>query len=290
MTPRARILDIPEWEYHRDPCDTPSLSSSLAHVLSTESEEHAWTAHPKFGAKAFEATPAMMMGTLIHRLLLGKGASIEVIEADNFMTKDAKERRDAALADHRLPVLARVLKEAQEVAVQLRKRIDELGFPLSGDSELPIAWTESGAFGDIECRALLDHLVLERAAGVPISAAIYDVKTCSSANPESCGKRVYDYGYDIQAAAYTRAVAALYPELEGRITFTFLFCELERPFVVTPARCGGTLRRIGESRWERALSTFAKCIRENRWRPYTDRVVMLEAPPWAMAKELGEVA
>jgi len=41
------VYDIPDKEYHADPCPVPSLSSTLARTLLNQSPLHAWTKHPR---------------------------------------------------------------------------------------------------------------------------------------------------------------------------------------------------------------------------------------------------
>ena len=46
---RARILDVTHEQYLADPCATPSLNQSTAHVMLTKSPLHAWHQHPRLG-------------------------------------------------------------------------------------------------------------------------------------------------------------------------------------------------------------------------------------------------
>jgi hypothetical protein len=92
----------------------------------------------------------------------------------------------------------------------------------------------------------------------------------------------------IQAHAYQRAVAAVEPESEGRTSFLFLFAEIEPPYCVTPIECGGTLRALGENRWQRAVRIWSDCLRTDRWPGYAEEIVTAEAPAWALAQEMEE--
>src|SRR6185503_15222345 len=105
------ILNCSIDEYHNDPCETPSLSASIAKLLIDKSPMHAHAAHPRFGGEKYESSAAQDAGTLIHRLLLGAGKDIETIDADDYRTNAAKAARDAAKAAGRIPVLTRVLEE-----------------------------------------------------------------------------------------------------------------------------------------------------------------------------------
>jgi len=277
---RARILDVTPAAYHRDPCKVPSLSQSIAHTLVEHSPLHAYTRHPRLGAQPAESSAAMDAGTLIHKLILGCGKDIAVLPFDEYRTNEAKAARDEAIAAGKLPVKERAFVEATTAANTLSARCRELGFPFTGRSELAIEWRERGTSDGepVVCRAMLDHVLLDR-------GVIYDLKKAANASPKNCEKTFVDRGYDIQYAAYTRALAALRPEFEGRIEFTFLFLELEPPYSVVPARPDGGFRTIGHLRWERAVLRWQECLATGKWPGYCVEPVTLYAPPWVLAAE-----
>lgn len=281
--PGSPVLDatIGEDAYHTDPCPEPSLSSSIAHVLVTRSPLHAWHLHPKLGGGVGRRSAAMDRGSLIHKLLLGRGARIAVIDADDYRTKAAREERDAARATGKIPVLAHEWDEARRVAEIIRTRIEGFGFRLDGESEVCIRWQEPAVGGPVWCRCLLDHVKLAE-------AHILDVKTSRSARPDDAARSVVSYGYDIQRAAYVRALETARPELAGRVKYTLLFVETEPPYAVTPARLDGVLRERGDRLWTRAVHTWATCLRSGEWPAYVDRPVYLEAPPWVLAQMHNE--
>jgi hypothetical protein len=278
--PLARILNCTLDEYYADPCEVPSLSQSIAKTIVTKSALHAWTEHPRFGANRGDSTAAMDEGTLIHRLVLGKGADVVIVESDAFRTNAAKAARDEAIAAGKLPVLAHKYENALAVANTLKSNLlTEHGIRLDGESEVAIEWQEEGADGLVTCRGLMDHVKIDE-------GRIYDVKKVESAHPRNCGKKVIEYGYDIQHAAYTRALAKLRPELEGRIDFVFLYMEIEPPYAITPGRLSGIVRECGSQRWDRAVLAWEKCLNSNRWPAYADRIVQIEAPQWAINQEM----
>ena len=273
----ARILNVTEAEYFADPCPVPSLSQSIARVLVTESPRHAWLRHPRLGKQPEEATAALDDGSILHKLLLGKGASVEIIAADSFRGKAAQETRDAAIAAGRIPILAAKYSELAKAAQLLRQQSAALGFALTGQSEVAIEWSESD---DVLCRGRLDHVFLDR-------GVIYDVKKTRSANPAYLRRKFVELGYDIQYAAYTRALAKLHPEFEGRVDFVFLFMESEPPHSVVPARPDGALKEIGSLRWQRAVDLWGKCLKSNHWPTYCESAITLDAPVWVINQELG---
>lgn len=268
---------VSESDYHADPCPRPSLSSSIAKTLVDRSPLHAWQEHPRLGGVRRKPTDALDRGSLIHELVLGGGADVRVIHADDYRTKKAREERDAAREVGALPVLAGAYADAREAAEAIKRRIVDAGVVLGGDVEQTITWREETAHGDVWCRARLDHVTRD--------GVIHDLKSTRSAHPRDCARSVLSYGYDIQRAAYVRALAAARPELDGRIDFVFLFVETEPPYALQVARLDGALREYGDRRWARALNTWAKCISANEWPGYGPGDCYLEAPGWLLAAE-----
>jgi len=278
--PTARLLDCTTAQYFKDPCAVPSLSQSTAFTLLNSSPLHAWTQHPRFGNVRRASTAAMSEGTAIHRLLLNKGADFEVIEADSFRTKLAQEQRDRALEEHRLPVLRHQHDEWVTAADRIKVNLAALNIHLTGESEVPIEWQESGSLGPVTCRGMFDHVIIDR-------GIIYDIKKADSASPKKCGRSVVNYGYSLQHAAYTSALAKLKPEFEGAVDFIFVFVEVDPPYAVLPARLDGMLRELGAMQWNRAVRLWEHCLTTNNWPSYTNQITTLEAPPWAITEEMG---
>jgi hypothetical protein len=279
----ARILDCTAAEYHRDPCERPSLSSSIAKLLIEESPAHAWCAHPRFGGKSHDSTLEMDNGTIIHALVLGKGIErVERIPFENYRKKDAQTARDAARDAGKTPVCEPHFARLERTAQKIRDELFALGFPLEGQSEMCLSWDEPvyGTNETVLCRAQLDHVILDRMLAL-------DLKTGDSANPAAFAKKAFSMGYDIQRAAYTSALRHLRPSLAGREDFVFLACELEEPHCVTPMRMTGTFRELGERRWQRAVRIWHECTKSQSWPGYavTREPIMIEPPAWALATE-----
>lgn len=282
VVPKARILNVTQEEYFADPCAVPSLSQSIAHTLVSQSPLHAWSKHPRLGnQEQREPTTALDDGTLIHKLLLGKGKQIRIVAADSYRTKAAQDVRDEAIEAGMLPVLVGKHDAAQKAADTLRSNLAQYGLRLDGESEVAVEWQEEGDHGPVTCRGMLDHLKLD--AGL-----ILDLKKTRSAHPRDCARHLTEYGYDIQRAAYVSAVSKLRPDLAGRIRFVFVFLELEAPHVVLPAELDGQARELGEARWSRAVHLWERCLRTNRWPGYTDNIVQLAPTPWALAQEIED--
>ncbi|HZP86631.1 MAG TPA: PD-(D/E)XK nuclease-like domain-containing protein [Burkholderiales bacterium] len=291
--PPARILDCDVETYHKDPCDEsiPSLSATTAHIIESKSCLHAWTNHPRHKSPDDEDeepeddkdTKARVNGKLIHRLVLGKGEELVVVEADSWRTKAAREQRDEAKAAGKLPVLVTKLDELTIAADFIREGFRREGFDLTGASEVPVMWYERGAAGPVLCRSLIDHLYLE-------DGVVIDVKTTRNAHPDDIARHFVEYGYDIQARAYTRAVENLRPELAGRIKFYFIFCELTPPYAVVPIEPEPAFEEIGKRRWGSAVSKWEACLAAQRWPSYVSGLHRLVAPEYIIRRYLEDWA
>lgn len=267
--------------------ETPALSPSIAHTLITESPEHAWLRHRLLGGIVKEPTPAMQKGTLFHNLILEHGSLVEMIDADSFRTKAAKEHRDEILSEGKIPVLAEKLEGYMEGAVILRQRIEDFGYDLTdGTAELKVEWMESSESGDVLCHGILDWISEDR-------SKVFDLKTTDgSCHEDVCAMKLVKEGGAIQETAYRRYVEYVEPALVGRVDPEFLFCQTVPPWAVTPGPCAASMREIGESQWARAIHVFGRCLKAGReqehWPSYVDRPVSFEAPGWAVAREIGE--
>lgn len=275
----AKRLDCTFAEYHKDPCETPSLSSSIARKIVDESPLHAWTAHPRFGAVNPVATEDMQKGTILHKLLLGKGTHLHVMDVENFRTKAAREERDEAIAQGKLPIKTEDFEQYGKAAARIATNLDALGMSLTGESEVPIQWEEKDQHGNpVICRAMLDHVFLDR-------GLIFDLKKVESANPRAIERRLVQMGYDIQHEAYSRAVRKLTEHND--VQFVFLFCEIAPPFAVVPIMLDGAFREIGKLRWRQAINTWSHCLRTKHWPSYSEDVVYISPPAYVAAEHLG---
>jgi len=274
----ARPLKCSVDEYLADPCAVPSLSSGVAHALVALTPEAAYAKHPRLGGVGgAPGSKAMNDGTLIHNLLLGKGKDVVVIDAPNYQTKLAQTARDQAIAAGRVPVLRHESERLAIVANILRDKLLAKGVVFGGQSEFAVEWLDAG---DVHCRCMFDHVYIDE-------GWIFDLKKVARLNPRELSRCFVQNGLDIQYAAYTRALAALRPELAGRIDMAFVYVDIEPPYGVWVGRPDGAHREIGTVRWEQALRIWKECLAADRWPGWGDGVI--EAPPWVIAQELGSM-
>lgn len=275
------LVDIPEHVYHADPCIVPSLSASTAKALIEKSPRKAYLEHPKLGGMRRKTTKQMDRGTVVHALVLNQKLNVEVLDFPDFRTNLAKTARDLATASGNVPDLREEMGQYMEMANNIRANLKEHGIELCGKSEGTALWKDHDDDGnEVQCRSRFDHSIVQDG-----TFWVIDLKTCADANPRVLTQQILNYGYDLQAAAYVRAVEKSDPQWQGRVKFLFLFAEDNPPYPVTPILLDGAFRHLGQSKWRRAVNIWSDCLRNNRWPSYTVGPIHVSPPQWAIKEE-----
>ena len=150
------IYDIDVDDYHADPVPGGSLSSSGARKLLPPS------CPAKFRYEQDNPGPSQArhfdLGHAAHKLVLGVGAPLVVIEAANYKTKAAQEQQKAAhLAGH-VPLLTHEHDQVQAMAAAIREHpiAGPLFNPEHGTPEVSLFWHDTPT--GVMCRARIDWL------------------------------------------------------------------------------------------------------------------------------------
>jgi PDDEXK-like domain of unknown function (DUF3799) len=283
------IYDIPEAEYHADPCPVPSLSSSLCKTLLYRSPMHAWMEHPRLNPNFVPTERAEFdLGTAAHAMFLEGKNTIEVIDPKNYpgkkggipdgWTNDAiREARDKARAAGKIPMLphqyANVVEMVGAAKIAWAANEDLSGIPfLDGKVEQSLIWRE----GPTWLRARPDWLSNDR-------KLIVDYKTTgASASPEDWVRTMLGCGYDIQAPFYLRGNRAT-GGADGA-KFVFLVQECEPPYACSWIGMPPAFIALGEAKVERAVNTWRACVAADGWPGYPSRICWVEPPSWAETK------
>lgn len=266
--------DIPDADYHRDPCEEPSLSSGVARLLIERSPLHAWTAHPRLNPRFVpEEAKAMDFGSAAHALILGRGSEIAVIDADSFRTKAAQEARDAARSEGRTPILAADYARAKEMA---RAFHDQLVLNqglasewVRGRSEVTLVWRD----GKTWCRGRIDRFVDDN------HITVFDLKTTSaSAHPGAVSRRLFDMGQDFQQAFYRRGVNAL--RAIRSYEAIILTQEIEPPYALSATRLDAATWAKADEQVTTAIAMWQGCVSMNVWPGYPPLIATAELPDY----------
>ena len=283
--------DVDAADYHADSgSEKPSLSSSMAKILCTQSPLHAWTAHPKLNP-AWRPTYSDVFdrGHVAHAVLL-QGMDVvslitEAVDAkgnkkaiDDWRLQDAQRQREEARAAGKTPMLTHqygaVMDMVNTVSGQFAQtKTNPRPFSV-GRPEVTIRWVDEG----VPCRARLDWLSESM-------ECIDDLKTLVDANPETIARKAVHDGWDIQAAFYVRGIEVL---TGYRPKFRFVAVEADAPYAASIFRAEGSLMDLGERKRRLALEIFRKCSESGIWSAYPTTLQDVAVPEYEMERWLAK--
>ncbi|MGH9249017.1 MAG: PD-(D/E)XK nuclease-like domain-containing protein [Acidimicrobiales bacterium] len=274
------IYDMPVADYLADPVPGGSLSQSGANRLlppSCPARFRWWADNPPAPTATFD------FGHAAHRLILGAGPDIVVVDADDWRTKAAQQARKDAHEAGQVPLLRADYEQAQAMETAVRKHpiAGALFEPGAGTPERSLFWVDE--ISGIWRRARLDWLPAHRGQG---RFVVPDYKTCRSADPETLQRAIWDYRYNQQAAWYLNGIAEL--AHDPLATFVFVFQEKEPPYLVTVAEPDPASLRIGRWHNRRAIETYHDCMTADHWPGYADDVELIPLPAWVENRYLEE--
>lgn len=281
----AGIHDIPAHVYHSDPAPTPSLSSTMAKTLLSQTPMHAWLANPRLNPKWRPVDRKVFdIGRAAHREVLGKGEDWVEIPDDLLAangaasTKGAKEFIEDARSRDLTPIKASEAEAVRMMAEKVRGRLGSMGIALQSNR------SEMSALAEIDgvwCRCLVDNAPSD--PRIPL----YDLKTTTDANPEKIARAVMDYGYDVQAQHYREVWKAATGEDRA---FRFIFVEKEPPHEICVVELTSGDLMMAERRISRAREIFRDCLATNDWPGYPLQVVQVKLPEFHQARWLDREA
>jgi PDDEXK-like domain of unknown function (DUF3799) len=265
--------DVPAAAYHADPCEKPSLSSSIAKVILEKTPKHAWIAHPRLNPDFKPpAAPKFNLGSVVHELMLGKGLGFDIVLADDYRTKAAQASRQKILDNGQIPVLGAQAYQAETIADFAIDILNEMGIHLADNrNEAVLIWDMHG----LPCRAMVDSIDEK-------TNNIYDIKTTAGGLPDYALMRtIVNFGYDLSAAFYIKGMTALFPELAGRFVFKWIFVETEEPYEIRVIEADATTLHFGDRKAHGAFEKWRVCMANNEWPGWPRVVTKSVYPAWA---------
>lgn len=245
MTYAPGIYDgISNKEYHAD----PALGSTSLKTLALKTPAHYQhdKAHPK-------SSDAFTLGTAAHSLILeGDTSGIVIVEADNWLTKAAKEAKAAALADGKQPLLTKEMAQVEAMRDSVMTHEVASRYFINHLAEQSVFWEEDGLM--LKCRP---------DAWQP--GVIVDLKTTVDANPNEFGKTAFNYGYFMSAAHYIDGVKAATGE---DVKFVFVNVEKTAPYLVSVTEVDDVALDYGRQMLDRAKRIYRECTTSGRWPGY----------------------
>lgn len=240
--------DIPEATYH---ADRDSLSVSGAKVLLKAPALFKWQQGHPTHSDAFD------IGSAAHRLVLGVGPEIGVVDADDWRSKDAREARENVRRIGKIPLLRKDADRVQAMADKLSEHTLAMRLLSDGKPEVS-AYATDEATGVMR-RGRFDWL------GTNV---ITDYKTAATVDPKALAGRygtVKKYGYDQQAAWYLDLCRDLGHDAQA---FAFIFQMKEPPYLVTVAYIDEADLWDARQANRTALERFRDCTETGIWPGY----------------------
>jgi PDDEXK-like domain of unknown function (DUF3799) len=259
-------------DYHADPVPDGSLSASGARLLLPPSApaiyKHRLT-HPPEPRKVFD------FGHAAHSVALGVGEQIVPVDADSWRTKKAQQAAADARAAGAVPLLCDDYQQVLDMVAALREHpvAGPLFEPGTGRAEQSAFWIDPEF--EVWRRCRFDWL--PDTTGRPI---VVDYKTAKSADPVSCSKALDEHDYYRAAPWYMDGAEAV--GLGKDAVFVLVFQEKTAPYLVNVVQPNGLAVLWGQRVNRKALAVFRECQEAGEWPGYSDGVMPVGLPGWAV--------
>lgn len=227
-----------------------------------------------------EKSAAMDFGSVVHKIVLGKGKSFAVRpdEFDSWRTKDAKAFAEDARAEGRIPITPEDYAEANKVAAKvLAHPIAGPLFNRPGDAEVTAIWIDPET--GVKCCARFDFLP-EKVEGRRL--IVPDLKTAISTEPDEFGRHIAKYGYALQRTFYTQALQVL--GIDDDPEFVFVAVEKDAPYCVTVGYLSEQDKLLGRGLAAHARYLYRECMATDDWPEYATEVVEFTTPAYHQIK------
>jgi len=257
--------------------------------MTTECALMGWARHRLLGNIIKPPTKSQLDGRMWHAAIMGEAHDVVRVDADNFKMKDAREARDEALAEGKIPVAAPVFDSLAPAVDRIHEELRRYGIDITGATAIEelLEWSEYATGGvEVLCSGYLD---------VRWNFAIRDLKTGPSCTSVSQAMRqTADSHSLLQEPAYRRAVAQKHGVDFERTAFEYLFIQTQEPFCITPVPVSGQFRAAAEMRWQRAVDLWAECLSNgtdrHHWpgpQPYNaSHRQSIDVPQWTINAEI----
>lgn len=267
--------ELPNEEYHAHPAIGSSnvrmMNRSIAHFIDSK-------INPR------QQTPAMMMGSLLHLMILDFTAYSQAIQNDyavkpdgmSLATKDGKKWKaenegKTILTEVQVETFTRMGSSIIEHPIA-SNLLDE------GEAEISLILHDNN-YGFMR-KARFDY-IRKNEAGETI---IIDLKTTNDASPSAFSKSIANFGYHIQGAYYSDVWRLFHKTTEIPI-FTIIAVENNPPYNVAVYNLAEEALGLGRSTYEITLRKYAdylfQAAQGKNWAGYPKQITDLDLPGWA---------
>ena len=223
--------------------------------------------------QASEPSPAMILGTITHQMILEPDKPTNYsVRRLSWSTKEGKAEK-LRLEQEGKPIITedderRVKAMRQAVmdhptASAMIKGIDRV--------EHALFWRQHS----VNCKAKFDAITRK--------GNIIDLKTAVDASPAGFARAVGNFKYHLQAAHYMDGLRLCEPHATGR--FQFVVVESNPPHAVAVYELDSAAINAGAMLMRRAAEVYKTALETNQWQAYTQDIVTLSLPQWAMPEQ-----
>jgi len=219
------------------------------------------------------------LGHAVHKLVLGSGPALVLVDAEEWRSKAIKDEVAAIRAEGHVPIRPSDLTTALAMnsAVRAHPIASKLLAPDRtgrGWPEQTLIWTDDHG---IPCRAKVDWLRRD---------GIVDLKTCADASEAALAKSVHNFGYYVQAAFYMRGYRAVDGPFGPDPFFAFVSVEKEPPYLVHVWQLTERALAYGNRKVAEALEIYRDCTAAGVWPGYpTDEITDIDLPAYVRTEE-----
>lgn len=246
----------------------PELSSTEARLLLQSPAKYRWR---KDNPPLIDDSPKFDIGKAVHAKVLGQGAEVVIVEAEDWRSKAARDARQEARDAGKAPLLTREFEAVNAMAESV------LAHPTARALLAQPGDTEVSVFADVDSvpvRARFDFLP----DATDKRTVAVDLKTCMDASKRGFESSVAKYEYAVQRAWYVDA----YETVTGQTDTEMIFCAVEKlpPYLVAVYQLPATWAERGHEMSIRARKTWAECTDAGDWPGYPEAVQVLDEPMW----------
>jgi len=266
------VYDITNEEYH----SSDGVSRSQLMLLD-KSPYHFWYQVLSGKAKKKDSTPAMILGSAFHTLLLEPHKFNEEYAVLPKIDRRTTKGKEEYAAFEELSAGKTVLNEDQ--FEQLRDMVEstkntEIANTLLNNSvfEKSIYWTDEETDIQFKCRP-----------DVWSSNMIIDVKTATESDMKRFVRSSLDYGYMLQAGMMFEACKAIGKPFK---MFVSLVVEKEAPYAPAVFMMSEEALQFGVDQFKFYKRKLKECLDLNKWPGYA--IQELNVPKYAMIEESEE--
>lgn len=236
-----------------------------------------------------EQTPAQILGTVVHMLMLEPEAfDTRYVIAKKFDRRTNAGKEAAAkfeaenigktIVDEETFAKAEAMAHA---AFNHAAAAELLRMPGMNEVTVTFDYPHDGPAKGFKCRGRLDKIVPPTKEQ---DGCIIDIKTAADASPEGFRRAITNFKYHKQAMFYRDGLAASGKKgYEGAADWPFFWIVVESkaPFCVGVYTMDDLQVQRGRQLYQTDMLCLGNCLKENKWPQYTDGIETILLPPWA---------